>query len=205
MLSDLCTTTAVDDASLYAFSSSDDFMQSKSPSRKSQTPISKDTIMDIPVLKVLNVINPIAATLNVSHVIWDLNFQWTADPLLFMTLPKTFQPTPAQQTIPHHPFFDVLPWPSLREKLICVFSMPEQMRPPSARGPMALAQMSMDIDDFSEGWRVEGGTGMSEEDWEIGQAFFRHWWWALDRSIIENTNRLRKKRGAGRLMLEDVK
>lgn len=75
------------------------------------------------------------------------------------------------------------------------------MRPPSARDPLAVMHLLMDIDDESEGFRIHGEDGFDDKNWEIGEKFFQNWWWALDREIVENSNRLRNKRGASKLKL----
>lgn len=110
------------------------------------------------------------------------------------------QPTTAQLSIPHHPLFDILPWPELRTKLICVFALPEQQRPENARGSMALLQVAYDIEDVTDGFRVNG-EGMEREDWEVGEAFFKNWWWALDRHIVETSNAWRQRRGQNQLSI----
>jgi hypothetical protein len=66
---------------------------------------------------------------------------------------------------------------------------------------MALMQVIFDMDDSAEGVRVTGSEMYKEGNWEIGQAFFANWWWALDRSVVENSNTLRRKRGADKLRL----
>ena len=78
------------------------------------------------------------------------------------------------------------------------------MRPPSARDPLAVVNLLMDIDDETEGMRIRGEDGWDSGNWEVGEKFFRNWWWALDREIVENSNRLRAERGAGRLRLKEV-
>lgn len=75
------------------------------------------------------------------------------------------------------------------------------MRPVSAREPDALLKLGMDMDDDAEGMRVSGEEWYDGENWEVGEVIYRNWWWCLDRGIIENSNRLRRKRGAPRLML----
>jgi len=62
----------------------------------------------------------------------------------------------------------------------------------------------MDIDDETEGMRIRGEDGWDSRNWEVGEKFFRNWWWALDREIVENSNRLRAERGAGRLRLKEA-
>jgi hypothetical protein len=119
-------------------------------------------------------------------------------------LPENLRPTEAQLLLPHHPVIDVLPWPSVRTRLICLFSQPDELRPPIARGSMAIMRLMHGLDDESEGLRIAldiNGHGYDGECWEIGQAIFKDWWWALDSEIISNSNRLRYIRGAPKLQL----
>lgn len=114
-------------------------------------------------------------------------------------LPENLRPTEAQLLLPHYPVIDVLPWPSVRTKLICLFNQLDQFRPPIARGSMAIMRLMHGFDDESEGLRITfdiNGHGYSGRSWEIGQATFKDWWWALDSEIISNSNRLRSLRGA---------
>lgn len=137
--------------------------------------------------------------------IWDPNASRVFDTgqlqLPVPTLPSSLEPTEVQKRIPHHPIFDILPWPSIRTKLICVFAQPPELRPPAARDPLALLHLLYDMDDPAEGFRIAGADALDAGNWEVGQAFFRNWWWALDRSVVENSNVLRRKRGADRLRL----
>jgi hypothetical protein len=87
--------------------------------------------------------------------------------------------------------------------LICVFSLPEQLRPENARGSTALVQVAYDIEDEKDGFRVNG-EGMEKDNWEVGQAFLKNWWWALDRSILETSNAWRQRRGESRLSMKDA-
>lgn len=81
--------------------------------------------------------------------------------------------------------------------MIYFFSLPQQCRPPVARDPMAIANLAFDIDDEAEGFRVNG-DGFSDQ-WEIGNAFFQKWWWAVDQKIIEESNGFRTQRGQKKL------
>lgn len=111
-------------------------------------------------------------------------------------LPAHLKPTATQILLPHHPFLDFLPWPSVRDKVIGIFSLPEQSRPPSASGPMGLACLAYDIEDSSEGVRIYGDDPYDPQYWEVGQVFFQRWWFLFDRDIIATSNRWRKLRGA---------
>ncbi|GES61805.1 hypothetical protein ATEIFO6365_0001016900 [Aspergillus terreus] len=118
------------------------------------------------------------------------------------TLPENFRPTPSQRLIPHHPIIDLLPWPSARDKLIQVFSLPVGMRPKAAQDPMGVFRFAYDMEDTGgEGIRMQGTDPFSQETCEIGQVIFERWWWAFDAEIVERSNRARRKRGEGGLRL----
>jgi hypothetical protein len=164
---------------------------------------------DIPLLKLFKVGMTIAGLLNCADIMWDPTFKRTitaaqlSDPAL---LPTNLLPTPIQGKIPHHPILDVLPWPSVRTKLIAVFSQPIHLRPPIARDETAVMRLVQDLDDEADGVRVANDPGddtdaLSERSWEIGQVFYRNWWWALDAGLIERSNKLRRDRGARPLTL----
>lgn len=116
-------------------------------------------------------------------------------------LPRTWQPTRAQLLIPHHPLLDFLPWPSVREKIIQLFSLPEDMRPPAAQSPTALVQFSYDLEDGAEGVRIWGGDPYDPANWEVGQVLFERWWFIFDSQVIEQSNSWRGMRGAAKLRI----
>lgn len=55
-------------------------------------------------------------------------------------------------------------------------------------------EVAFDIEDDKDGFRING-EGLNGDDWEVGEAFFKNWWWCLDRTIIETSNTWRRKRG----------
>ena len=63
-------------------------------------------------------------------------------------------------------------------------------------------QLVNDLDDSTDGVRIHGnmvgwnlGNELEEEAWEIGEVFYRNYWWCLDSKIIASTNRRRRARG----------
>ena len=151
-------------------------------------------------------------------------------------LPENLRPVPAQLVVPHHPALDILPWPTMRQKLILMLALPSKMRPLIAREDddggtqtfgtwpiydqssgstaagqsKAIIQLIQDVDDFQDGGglRVHGnsvvlgeGNEFVEEVWEVGESFYRKWWFCIDQKIIDQSNKRRKERGLGRLRL----
>jgi hypothetical protein len=68
---------------------------------------------------------------------------------------------------------------------------------------LAIMQLVSDVDDLAEGVRVSGNE-LEEGSWEVGETVVRNWWWAFDGGIIAHSNRLRARRGQGRLRLGGV-
>jgi hypothetical protein len=164
-------------------------------------------LLSVPMMKTLKAFLQMTVLLNCQDNYFEPHAQRVINPAEFPNLPAFLRPTPAQISIPHHPSLDVIPWPSVRTKLILLFSLPPALRPPIARDmTSALQQITYDLDDMHEGVRIHGGTGtgMSEDEWEVGQAFFRNWWWCLESATVAATNRKRMERGEGKLRLEDT-
>ncbi|EFR00109.1 hypothetical protein MGYG_03115 [Nannizzia gypsea CBS 118893] len=177
-----------------------------------------DKILDVPPLTLLRAMLTIATRLNLTEHIWNLagispfftgqtglgtNIALPSG-LDLADIPRNFHPTPTQRLVPHHAILDLLPWPSARDKLIHVFSLPVQLRPPAAADPMGLMGLVCDIEDAGEGMRVSGPDPFSPEMWEVGQLVFQRWWWAFEGSIVESSNRLRSKRGEQGLIIGAV-
>ncbi|KAL2802529.1 hypothetical protein BJX63DRAFT_414856 [Aspergillus granulosus] len=142
--------------------------------------------------------SPSAAASASSHSPPSASAQIDATPL-----PAHLQPTPTQLLLPHHPILDILPWPSTRDKLIQIFSLPPELRPASAQDPMSLLHLVYDMEDESgEGITVRGDNVFEVGAWEIGNVLFRRWWWAFDSGLVERCNRARKGRGETGLVVE---
>jgi hypothetical protein len=148
----------------------------------------------------------IAVRLGVSQTMWDMNalspFFKPASaheahaPTCNLHLPPNWSPTPSQRSHPHHPFLDFLPWPTTRDRLIGIFALPDDMRPPAACGALALVQLAYDMEDGAEGMRIWGGDPYDAGCWEVGQVLFERWWFIFDRDIVNQSNRWRSLRGA---------
>ncbi|MCJ1374007.1 hypothetical protein MMC20_005237 [Loxospora ochrophaea] len=120
-------------------------------------------------------------------------------------LPSNYHPTPLQKRFKHHPVLDLLPWPSVRSRILYVLNLlPVDMRPPVAREDnMAnvIMRLILDMKDSVGGIRVQGTDPFDETNWELGQQFFENWWWAFDINVVRNSNLLRRRRGEGVLRL----
>ena len=170
--------------------------------------------LDVPIFSVMRTFSTIATILDIIPNIYDPMYTHVLPATPHPLLPPNLHPTPAQINIPHHPLLDTLPWPSVREKLICMFALPSQLRPTIAQDDAsfgkykAIWQIVQDVDDPAEGMRVYGnsttwaeGCELVEESWEVGEKFYKNWFWALDERVIGISNRRRRARGVGVLKL----
>ncbi|KAF2003775.1 NAD(P)-binding protein [Amniculicola lignicola CBS 123094] len=76
------------------------------------------------------------------------------------TLPPSIAPTLKQQIVPHQPYVDMLPWSSLRDRIL--------------NSPTAINEMEllMDMDSL----RVWGSTPWDPMGWEVPADFVKKWW-----------------------------
>lgn len=168
----------------------------------SQYTFPDDASLQVPELKVIKAGLDIATLLNCGNDLWELGAtRLFSSSSLSSPIPPDLEPTEVQALIPHHPLFDILPWPSVRNKFIYIFAQPVEMRPKVARDPMALIKLQYDLEHTSEGVRISSEDCYCGDNWEIGQIVFQNWWWALDRKVVERSNVLRAKRGAPQLRL----
>ncbi|GAW12017.1 hypothetical protein ANO14919_013720 [Xylariales sp. No.14919] len=117
-------------------------------------------------------------------------------------LPRVWRPTVSQSSIPHHPVIDLLPWPSVRDRIILLLGLPDEARPPALAGPLAIAQLAYDLEDAAEGVRIWGDDPCEPTAWEVGQVLFERWWFVFDRHVIDQSNYWRKLRGAATLCVK---
>lgn len=156
-------------------------------------------------LKVLKALLRVATRLGSYSIMWDpaanSPFNLGAGTPAEL-LPESWRPTAAQVMLPHHPILDFLPWPGVRDRIINVFSLPDEARPPAARGQIGLVNFAYDLEDSSEGARIWGADPYEASSWEVGQVLFERWWFVFDRAVIEQSNKWRRLRGAAALQLQ---
>lgn len=92
---------------------------------------SDGAFLKIPILNTLHAIANVSLAFNTVTQVWDSSCLHIVTPGIpaVAALPPNLHPVTAQLTIPHHPMLDLLPWPTVRERLICMFSMPSALRP----------------------------------------------------------------------------
>jgi hypothetical protein len=106
------------------------------------------------------------------------------------TLPPAIIPTLQQQIIPHKPYVDMLPWSSLRDRLL--------------NSLVAINETQFLLDMASGDLRVWGSTPWDPMGWEVGPEFARKWWFLMDSEIVQATNFWRAQRGEIALVLSSV-
>lgn len=83
-------------------------------------PLTPDVNIEVPMLATLRAFMTTASLLNIVSNIFDPFALHTSPPTPHPSLPPNLHPVRAQILIPHHPALDIVPWPSVREKLICM-------------------------------------------------------------------------------------
>lgn len=179
------------------------FSPISSSSQSSGESMSRDEL-HLPMLQ-LNLLRgtmAIAKRLGIENIVFDIHAKspfCLANNNSFdhhLNLPSNLRPTAIQRSTPHHPAFDLLPWPAVRDKLILVFSAPAELRPLNARSPTAFIEFAEDFEDSAEGVRIYGDDPSDENNWEIGSKLYANWWWALTSKAVTQANAWREMRGA---------
>lgn len=172
------------------------------------TTFSDDRVFEVPLLNLLNAAQILAGHLHCLDRLFNLEapsvFYKSSPSLLpwITTLPSNLQPTPAQFALPHHPLLDLIPWPSVRTKLICVLSQTGAMVPRDHKDGSVLDFMRFVHDTDDGGFLVRGQDPTEAACWELGSAeFARTWWWAFDGEVWTQTNAKRRSRGLPALSL----
>jgi hypothetical protein len=85
-------------------------------------------------------------------------------------LPPPIAPTSLQKSIPHRSYLDMLPWASLRDRLL--------------RSISAINEDEFMSDMRVGSLRVWGSVPWDPTGWEIGEDFARKWWFLMDDGIF---------------------
>ncbi|KAL1968694.1 hypothetical protein VTN77DRAFT_1520 [Rasamsonia byssochlamydoides] len=108
------------------------------------------------------------------------------------SLPPTLQPTALQRSVPHHPWFDAIPIPRLRDNLIRA----------AAADSFDDAKLCADLLEFvcessDKIYLIVWGEPWDPRGWEITKAFLHEWGWTVKGcpELLESTNYWRAKRG----------
>jgi hypothetical protein len=106
------------------------------------------------------------------------------------TLPTPLKPSPLQLSTPHHAYIDMLPSPSLRDRLIAI-------GPSNANTFLTEAcTIACDIEDKGQ-MIVWGEDWLNEFSWEFSAATLQRWGgWLLTSEWAQRANFWRRQRGA---------
>ena len=105
--------------------------------------------------------------------------------------PVGFSPTELQSRLPHFPYIDLLPFPSMREKLL--------------RCGEVINQDKIWSDLTAGGFTVWGKTSWDKRGWEVHMDFASKWWWLMTDKVLDESNFWRMQRGEKILTIKSSK
>ncbi|KAF4992616.1 hypothetical protein FGRMN_7017 [Fusarium graminum] len=103
-------------------------------------------------------------------------------------LPPSIAPTQLQKSVAHMSYVDMLPWASLRDRLLKSLTIINQ------------EELMCDIRFGS--LKVWGVVPWDPMGWEVGEEFATRWWFLMDSGIIQTSNFWRAQRGEPPLQVE---
>jgi len=103
----------------------------------------------------------------------------------FSTLPPPIQPTSQQQIVPHKAYVDMMPWSSMRDRLLNSLSVINEQE-------FVTDMLKM---------KVWGVTPWDPTGWELSPEFAKKWWFLIDNGMLRTTNFWRSQRGEEALVL----
>lgn len=106
------------------------------------------------------------------------------------SLPPTLHPTARQQTQPHKPYIDMMPWAALRDRVLANVAV--------------INEMEFVNDMLSESLKIWGNVPWDPMSWEFDDEVLRKWWFLMDEDIMRSTNFWRAQRGEQGLILGEI-
>lgn len=107
------------------------------------------------------------------------------------TLPSAFKPTKSQLETPHYYGIDLLPSPSLRDRLLTVTS-------DVAQSFVQEIGITGERDDTGQ-LIIWGEDPLNEMSWELSASTLERWGWLVGREWVARTNYWRRQRGIAAL------
>jgi hypothetical protein len=105
-------------------------------------------------------------------------------------LPPSLVPTSQQQVVPHKAYVDMLPWPSMRDRVLNSLS--------------AINELEF-VQDMSMGQiKVWGSMPWDPMAWELSPEFVRKWWFLVDEGMLRASNFWRGQRGEAALTITSI-
>ena len=103
----------------------------------------------------------------------------------------TLSPTELQLRLPHFPYIDLLPFPSMRDKLL--------------KYSECIDQDEIWFDLVMGGFIVWGVTPWDKRGWEVHADFRKKWWWLMTDEVLDEANYWRIQRGEEKLDVRAAK
>ncbi|KAE9381026.1 NAD(P)-binding protein [Stipitochalara longipes BDJ] len=94
-------------------------------------------------------------------------------------VPPSLSPTLQQQIVPHGPWVDMLPWISLRDRILSSLAVINEQ------------EFVLDMADL----KIWGSTPWDPIGWEVTAEFAKKWWFLIDDTILQGSNFWRSQRG----------
>jgi hypothetical protein len=102
-------------------------------------------------------------------------------------LPSSITPTQLQRSVPHRSYLDMLPWASLRDRLLKSLSV--------------INEDEFMLEMRNGNLRIWGAVPWEPMGWEVSKEFAKRWWFLMDNGILQTTNFWRSQRGEKPLSL----
>lgn len=113
-------------------------------------------------------------------------------------LPKSLRPTDLQRSVPHHPWFDILPFPEMRDNLLRLELNTDTIASDSHYDADSLCHWMVGLDAAQkEGGLIVWGDPCDVASWEVTEEFYQKWGWTLGGclELFRSTNSWRARRG----------
>ncbi|KAH6653014.1 hypothetical protein BKA67DRAFT_307478 [Truncatella angustata] len=116
------------------------------------------------------------------------------------TIPPALRPTPLQASIPHDPWIDMIPFPTMRDNMM--LNGDNTVLDDICED--ALGGLYEGYDDIEARGIIVWGEPWAPSGWEVSEGFARKYWFLLKGcdELIEATQRYREARGEERLVIE---
>ncbi|KAF2016832.1 hypothetical protein BU24DRAFT_459954 [Aaosphaeria arxii CBS 175.79] len=160
---------------------------------------------DLPTLTRLNAFNVLARNAQILHIPVECLESDEDDSPLFrldsdsreptLALPTSLSPTALQQTIKHHPWLDLFPFPKLRDNILLALQGGQHDEEEMIH---ELVCDFLNLSATGSAVLIIWGDCWDENGWEFSSEFFDRWRDLLDgcSDILQVTNAWRAKRGA---------
>lgn len=113
-------------------------------------------------------------------------------------LPESLTPTDLQRSVPHHPWFDILPFPEMRDNLLRLEFDTDAIVSESHYDADSLCHWMVGLDAAQkEGGLIVWGDPCEVASWEVTAEFYQKWGWTLGGCVelFRSTNSWRAQRG----------